>query len=128
MAELKPCPFCGKHLIKKSNHNRLRVRDLMEEKKKMTEITKEIEQAIAKIGEELGAEMIVHCSVSVGAKKEIGGKTFGDSVILPDILDEDEDWRTTLDRFKTRMKIWYQSIMVLYLESKQDEERRKDGG
>lgn len=23
MAELKPCPFCGKHLIKKSNHNRL---------------------------------------------------------------------------------------------------------
>ena len=23
MAELKPCPFCGKHLIKKSSHNRL---------------------------------------------------------------------------------------------------------
>lgn len=69
----------------------------------------EIKQEIAKIGEELGAEMIVHCSVSVGAKKEIGGKTFGDYVILPDILDEDEDedWRTTLDRFKTRMKIYF---------------------
>ncbi|MEE3458742.1 MAG: hypothetical protein VZQ75_02685 [Candidatus Faecousia sp.] len=88
----------------------------------LTELMNEIEQAIAQIGEDLGAEMIVHCSVMVGAKKEIGGKTFGDSVILPDILDEDEDedWRTTLDRFKTRMKI--------YLESKQDEERRKDGG
>lgn len=23
MAEPKPCPFCGKHLIKKSSHNRL---------------------------------------------------------------------------------------------------------
>lgn len=23
MAELKPCPFCGKHLIKKQNHSRL---------------------------------------------------------------------------------------------------------
>ena len=23
MAELKPCPFCGEHLIKKSSHNRL---------------------------------------------------------------------------------------------------------
>lgn len=77
----------------------------------LTELMNEIEQAIAKIGEELGAEMIVHCSVSVGAKKEIGGKTFGDYVILPDILDEDEDededWRTTLDRFKTRMKIYF---------------------
>lgn len=93
----------------------------------MTELMNEIEQAIAQIGEELGAEMIVHCSVLVGAKKEIGGKTtFGDYVILPDdsIRDEDVDeyegWMTTLDRFKTRMKI--------YFESKQDEERRKDGG
>lgn len=23
MAEPEPCPFCGKHLIKKSNHSRL---------------------------------------------------------------------------------------------------------
>lgn len=91
----------------------------------MAELMNEIEQAIAKIGEELGAEMLVHYCISVGAQKEIGGKTtFGDYVILPDesIRNEDEDeyegWMTTLDRFKKRMKI--------YFESKQDEERRKN--
>lgn len=92
----------------------------------LTELMNEIEQAIAKIGEELGAEMIVDCSVLVGAKKEIGGKTFVDYVVLPNILDEDEDedededWRTTLDRFKTRMKI--------YFGIEQDEEQNREDG
>ena len=73
----------------------------------MIELTKEIEQAIAKIGEELGAEMIVHNCISVGAKKEIGGETFGNYVILSESQIEDGRWRIELDRFKKQMKIFF---------------------
>ena len=67
----------------------------------------EIKQAIAKIGEELGAEMIVHNCISVGAKKEIGGETFGDWAVLFDSAIEDGGWRYELNRFKKRAKICF---------------------
>lgn len=86
----------------------------------MIELTKEIEQAIAKIGEELGAEMIVHNCISVGAKKEIGGETFGDYVFLFDSAIEDGHWRYDLNRFKKRAKINF--------GIERDEEQSKEGG
>lgn len=88
--------------------------------KTMTELTEEIEQEIAKIGEELGAEMIVHNCISVGAKKEIGGETFGDYTILTDSAIKDGHWRYDLIRFKERAKITF--------GIEKDEELSKEGG
>lgn len=82
----------------------------------------EIEKAIAKIGEEFGAEMIVHNCISVGAKKEIGGETFGDWTLLFDSAIEDGHWRYDLYRLKKRMETNFPR------ESKQDEEQIKEGG
>ena len=92
------------------------------EKKVAKLMNDDIEQAIAKIGEELGAEMIVHNCISVGAKKEIGGETFGDYVILFDSAIEDGRWKIELDRLKKRAKNNFPC------ESKQDEDQSKDGG
>jgi hypothetical protein len=86
----------------------------------MIELTKEIEQAIAQIGEELGAEMIVHNGISVGAKKEIGGETFGNVVFLHDDQIKDGSWRITLDRFKKQTKINF--------GIERDKEQNREGG
>lgn len=76
--------------------------------KTMTELMNdEIKQAIEKIGEELGAEMIVHNCISVGAKKEIGGKLFGDYTLLFDSAIEDGHWRYDLNRFVNRAKVTF---------------------
>lgn len=88
----------------------------------MIELTKEIEQAIAQIGEELGAEMIVHNCISVGAKKEIGGEAFGNYAILFDSEIEDGRWRDVLDRLKKRVRNNFPC------ERNQDKEQSKEGG
>jgi hypothetical protein len=86
----------------------------------MTELMNdEIKQAIAKIGEELGAEMIVHNCISVGAKKEIGGEMYGDWTLLFDSAIEDGHWRYDLNRFVKRAKVNF--------GIEQDEEQNKGG-
>lgn len=82
----------------------------------------EIKQAIAQIGEELGAEMIVHNCISVGAKKEIGGETFGNYAVLFDSEIEDGRWRGALDRLKKRVRNNFPC------ERNQGEAQSKEGG
>lgn len=63
----------------------------------------EIKKAVDEIGESLGARMIVKNAVTVGAVKEIGGKHYGDYVVISP--DETPEFVTLneLREFKKRL-------------------------
>lgn len=64
----------------------------------------EILKAAEEIGKEIGATMIVHDAVTIGAKKEINGETYGDYFVL--ITDDgapDFFQKNKLNEFKNDM-------------------------
>ena len=71
-------------------------------------LTEEIKKAIEEIGKDLGVEMIVHECVTVGAKKEINGETYGDYVLLTEDMINGKPgagyWDWELKRLKKNLK------------------------